>query len=86
MKLIRLHSFPIVEWKSIIVSEMNIERPIEFEIPLGRTKEILSIMKELKIPWMDGNRKKGGKFFIGPLLRIYNDGYILRKRSVTKTI
>ncbi len=82
MKLVRLYSFPIAEWKSIIVSEMSIKIPIEFEIPSGKTKEVLSIMKELEIPWMDRNRKKGGKFFIGPLLRVYDDGWILRRRRV----
>ena len=83
MKLIRLESFPKTDWEDIISKEITYRSPVDFEFPSNDLKEVLAIMKKLEIPWLDENRKKGGgKFLIGPLLRVYDDGWILRKRSV----
>ena len=52
---------------------------MQFEIPIVKVQTIPKLMKKMGIPWMD--MKKGGKFLIGPYLRVYEDGYILRKRD-----
>ena len=79
MRLIQLSLYSEDKWEEVINYEISFLLPVQFEIPIEKVQTIPKLMKKMGIPWMD--MKKGGKFLIGPYLRVYEDGYILRKRD-----
>ena len=79
MRLVNLNQYNGINWKSVIEQEIKVGCPIEFIIPLDKVGKIPKLMKELDVPWLD--MIKGKKFLIGPCLRVYDDGYLMRKKS-----